>query len=304
MFNFTTTTIVNSFVNNVDYKGNLKDGLYIKNVGSFKLDEVTKVYKKAYEAESFATATLTVPSNSEGSNPVIVDGAIYRLAIDIELYKSESSLYARPWPTKGKTIYAEAVADSEVASDLASKLKKNVAEYMNLVYDKEILTITNSGAAITVTGVEGSQIIKSIILERWDDDVNAGDTYAGGKWVKVVSINVPSKGKPGFGTYQHLIHNIVLPTYENMKYGSTIANAPELKGQYTQYVITKKVNRDPYGTGAVGQVLVSETQHVFWVESRAVSAFETAIKEAGTTDKTFDANDADKDNFGETILNN
>ena len=62
-----------------------------------------------------------------------------------------------------------------------------------------------------------------------------------------------------------------------MKYGSAVANAPKLDGEYTQYIVTKRVERDPYGTGAVGQVLVSETQHVFWVES-AASSFGTKLE--------------------------
>ena len=60
-----------------------------------------------------------------------------------------------------------------------------------------------------------------------------------------------------------------------MRYGNAVANAPKLGGKYNQYIITKRVERDALGTGAVGQVLVSETQHVFWVETSIASNFET-----------------------------
>lgn len=292
MFNFTTTTIVNSFVNNVDYKGTLKDGLYIKNVGSFKVDEVIRVDKKDYEAEGFATATLAVPASTTA-------GDIYRVSIDVELYKSESSLYARPWPTKGKQICFEAVSGT---SGLLNTLAENAVKYMNLVYDTDILAVSKSDNNLVITAKEGTQVLKSVILEKWVKDTNAGDTYAGGKW-SLEATATTTEGNPGFGTYKHIIHNVILPTYENMKYGNAVANAPKLDGEYTQYIVTKRAERDPYGTGAVGQVLVSETQHVFWVESAAISTFEAAIKEAGDTDKTFDDNDADGDGFGKTILN-
>ena len=124
MFNFTTTTIVNSAP--ADLFKEVDDVLYVKNVGSFKKGEVTSVAKKAYEAEGFATATLAVPQSTTA-------GDIYRVSIDVELYKSESSLYARPWPTKGKQICFEAVSGTSgllnTLADNASKTKWWKTEY-------------------------------------------------------------------------------------------------------------------------------------------------------------------------------
>ena len=275
MLNFTTTTIINAAQNASGaailpadlFKGAVATGLYVKNVGSFKSAEMVSMTKKAYAAESPATVTLDFSSATTTSTD-----DIYRLSIDIELYKSESSLYARPWPTKGKPIYVEALGGTDLAATLAS----NASKYMNLVYDTEILTVAKAAAGkVTVTAKEGSQILKSVILEKWVKDTNAGDSYAGGKWQLVKATTAPVKGNPGFGTYEHLIHNVVLPTYENMRYGNAVANAPKLGGKYNQYVITKRVERDALGTGAVGQVLVSETQHVFWVETSIASSFES-----------------------------
>lgn len=264
MLNFTTTTIVNSMPSDFS-KGSIADGLYIKNVGSFTNDQVTKISKKESNADTPAKKTVTIPANSttSGVAPVIVAGDIYRLVIDIELYKSDSSLYARPWPTKGKPVYVEAIATSATNSDLAALLVANAEKYMNLVYDKEILKISSATNVITIEGIEGTQILKSVSLEHW---VENAESYAGGKWVNVVNgVNV-TDAKPGFGTYQHLIHNVVLPTYENMRYGSPAANVPELDATYTQFVITKEADRDPYGMQAVGQKLTSVTEHVFWVK--------------------------------------
>lgn len=264
MLNFTTTTIVNSMPSDFS-KGSIADGLYIKNVGSFTNDQVTKISKRVSNADTPAKKTVTIPANSSTSGvaPVLVAGDIYRLVIDIELYKSDSSLYARPWPTKGKPVYVEAIATSATNSDLATLLKNNAAEYMNLVYDKEILKISSEGAVITIEGIEGTQILKSVALEHWVENV---ESYAGGKWVNVANGVKVTDAKPGFGTYQHLIHNVVLPTYENMRYGSPAANVPELDATYTQFVITKEADRDPYGMQAVGQKLTSVTEHVFWVK--------------------------------------
>ena len=285
MFNFTTTTIVNSVVAE-DYKVITKDGnktLFIKNVGSFGSD--VKATKRAYMPEVKPEVTLTMPA--------VTAGDVYRLTIDIELYKSDSSLYARPWPTKGKPLYVEVIAPSANAVEFATALVANANKYMNLVYDKEIVSISQkkgSGEALTadvlIAGTEGSQVFKSVILEKWDKDDNAGDTYAGGEWVSVsVTKSGEKKGFPGFGTYSHMVHNVVLPTYENIRYGNAVANSPKIDGNYSQVVITMEKERDPYGTGAVGQKLTSVTQHVFWVADAALSAFTAKLTELGVTPK-------------------
>ena len=294
MLNFTTTTIVNS--TDGLFSGSLANSgrLYVKNVGSFTALEIKKAYKKAATPEVIASTSVVT------STPAI--GDIYRLVIDIELHKSDSSIYARPWPTKGKPVYVEAIAASEDAVALATALVKNASEYMNLVYDKQILNVSNIGGSdgktalstITITGVDGTQNLKSVVLEKWVENV---ESYAGGKWVNVVTAT-PSNGKPAFGNYQHLIHNVVLPTYENTRDAildveGARTNAPMLSGSYTQYVITKEADRDPYGMQAVGQKLTSVTEHVFWVESAAVSEFEKAF---GGSSK-FDANDTNNDGY-------
>lgn len=294
MLNFTTTTIVNSFVSDKDYKGSIANGLYIKNVGSFKSSEIKKVYKKAPTAEVLATKKFTV---SEGT-----EGKLYRLMIDIELHKSDSSIYARPWPTKGKPLYVEAIAPASVGlgeaafQGFVAILAKNASKYMNLIYDKEIVSVTASGedSSLTITALDGHQNFKAIVLERWEEDK---ESYSGGKWVTVDAF-YDIKGAPAFGDYKHLIQSVALPTYENTRdaildVDGVRANVPMLNGSYTQYVITKEADRDPYGMQAVGQKLTSVTEHVFWVESAAVSAFETAF---GGSSK-FDTNDANKDGY-------
>lgn len=287
MFNFTTTTIVNS-VSDVDYKiltnkeGN--KALYVKNVGSFSPD--VEITKRAYMPEKMAKAVLTVPTSGSA-------GDIFRVTIDIELYKSESSLYARPWPTKGKPIYIEAIKGSAA---LENTLAENASKYMNLVYDKEILAVEAKSGSLEITAKEGTQVLKSVILEKWVPDTT-GNLYAGGVWKEVEGASVAeTKGFPGFGTYSHMIHNVVLPTYENIRYGNAVANSPKIDGNYTQFVVTMEKERDPYGTGAVGQKLTSVTQHVFWVAANALTAFEKKFKTdlgAAVADITFSSDPAD-----------
>lgn len=272
MFNFTTTTIVNSVLDS-DYKvDSTSKTLYIKNVGSF--DQNVKVTKRAFMPEKMATATITMPDTAN-------TGDIFRINVELGLYKSESSLYARPWPTKGKPLYIEAVKGSGALEDT---LKDNAGKYMNLVYDTDIIEVTKASGKLVLTAKEGTQEFKTVALEKWVPDTT-GNVYAGGVWETVGSVDI-TKGYPGFGTYNHIIHNVILPTYENMRYGSPKANVPELDGNYSQYVITMEKVRDTYGTGAVGQKLTSVTEHVFWVANRAESDFETKLTAIDVTPKS------------------
>jgi hypothetical protein len=172
---------------------------------------------------------------------------------------------------KTKPVYAEAIVSTAgedglaLGTDLAAELKKNLGAYMNLVYDHALVDVTVTGRSIKVTCTDGHQVINSIKLEKWVADTVNKETYAGGSWALEVEAD-KVEGEPGFGTYKYLMHNHRLPTYENIHYMSpNSVEAPVLEGKYVQYVICQRSVRSPYGVGAVGQELVSVTNHVIWV---------------------------------------
>lgn len=269
MFNFSTSTIINSLkdVNGLDLITKTSNGAIVKRVGTFKKDDVVSFFKTVAVDEEPPVATVSIASAPTAGN-------IYRLAINIELNKSESSLYALPYPTKGKPIYVEAIAPDATAASLATTLAKNAKKYMALVYDTEILTITATASTLTLTGTEGIQVLKSVELEMWEE---APETYNGGKWVSVASGAITA-GNPGFGTYKYMLHNHRLPTMENIRFGGILEDETPMVGKmYNQYTLRMRSVRDPYGVHAVGGEIVSITEHVFWVESTIATDFETAM---------------------------
>lgn len=286
MFNFTTDTILNSvsLYSAGNKTGNVcavgADKVIIEKVGTFRKSEIVSIYKTVAQDEVKASQSISVPT--------LVDAdvnAVFRICIDLGLVKSTSSLYATFAKDKTKPIYAEAIAESKTSADLAAKLASNLAAYMNLVYDHALVEVSASGAVITVNCTDGHQVINSIKIEKW---VPAEGTYAGGEW-KSVEVAAKVEGEPGFGTYKYLMYNHRLPTYENIHFMSpNSVEAPVLDGKYTQYVICQRSVRSPYGVGAVGQELVSVTNHVIWVlESGSnVSTFDTLLGKLGTVEAT------------------
>lgn len=268
MYNFSTSTIINKAtdVNGKAYWVAENDEVRVKRVGTFRKGEVVSVVKTEAAPEQVPVTEITVANPTKGD--------VYRLVINIELNKSESSLYAGPWPTKGKPLYVEAIATDAAAATLAKALSDNASKYMNLVYDTDIVEVSVDGAKLTITGVEGTQVFKSVVLEHWVAD----DSFAGGKWEEVATGTTVKESNPGFGTYQHLIHNYRIPTLENTRFGGILADeTPILEAKYDRFVVRMRVVRDPYGVGAVGQELVSVTDHEFWVNQAVSSAFETAL---------------------------
>jgi hypothetical protein len=83
-----------------------------------------------------------------------------------------------------------------------------------------------------------------------------------------------------FGTYNYLLHNLRMPTYENYRFTSPAAvEMPMAGAEYVQYSFLYCVPRPGLGGLSVaGQFNHSTTTHVFFVKSDLVKDFEDALK--------------------------
>ena len=100
----------------------------------------------------------------------------------------------------------------------------------------------------------------------------------------VVDIN---NGNEAFGDFAHIVKDFRLPTAANRRWqgiaegdvmgGEPNDDKPLPTGKYTQYTIQYTSERGVLQQSALGGLGVSRTVHVFYVESGAVSAFETAL---------------------------
>lgn len=264
MFNFSTTTIVNSAAS-FDAAQNGRNAALVATLVKHA-DNVTGFYK-AGVPESKATASLTVPT--------VAKGDILRLSINVKLTNSANSLYANAFVQKGKPFSAEAIAPSATAADAAKAIVDVFNKYQILVCESAMLKIANSGAAITVTATSGHQVIDSVVLEKWDATKE--------EWAVVATGSITA-GAVGFGDYSYIIRNLRVPTAANTRFSHILEDeAPVAGALYDQYIFNMEVERGIMGGDAMGQIATSRTTHVFWVKQGVdVSAYFTKSGDAAS----------------------
>ena len=150
---------------------------------------------------------------------------------------------------------------------------------------------------VTVTGSDSYQkVLKVVLSEFYCEDRCAGNgseevrtitemdnsalvTAAPGGWFSYKANNVE------FGTYDYIIHNLRLPTYENFRFTSPAAVEMPIKGhKYVQYSFAYCVPRQGLGgLSAVGQTIHSTTLHTFYVEEGLSGDFKTELEKIGVT---------------------
>jgi hypothetical protein len=94
-------------------------------------------------------------------------------------------------------------------------------------------------------------------------------------------------GNEAFGDFAHIVKDLRLPTAANRRWqgiaeGDVMGDEPNddkplPTGKYTQYTIQYTSERGVLQQSALGGLGISRTVHVFYVESGAVSAFESAL---------------------------
>jgi hypothetical protein len=302
MFQFTTTTIVNSlkdynFPNN-DLITEVKDGstvvgIHIKRDFKFLKDNVEAIYKR--EASDPVLGQLTI--NLGGVTAPTDEDRVFRVALYIKLSGSQNSYYANNLLFKGKPFYIEFLWKvGETAAQAAAKVVKNAKKYQQMVYENALLNITNSGATVTIDATDEYQVFSKAELQGWDqslglwqegspvgafatlDTIDAeNDNYTG------TIITLVKQGKEGFGTYRNMIKDYRLPTAANTRWNKIIQDeTPVVGAKYNQYTIEYCVNRGLMGGAAVGQQVKSKTTHVFFVNQAIASDFETELAKLGT----------------------
>ena len=304
MFQFTTTTIVNSLTDYNDPSKSLiteiKEGQTVKGIHilrdfKFLADNVESIYKRAAHDPVMAQATIDL---NEVTAPTTKDES-YRIAIYIRLSGSQNSYYANDFVYKGKPFYIEfAWKVGQTATQVAEKVVKIAKKYQQMVYEYQLLKITANSGVITLEGTDEYQTLTKIDLEKFDE--NAGPWQDGGHVGEFVIVDTLDQNDDnytgdvvalvqqaiqGFGTYVHMIKDYRLPTASNTRWTKIIQDeTPVVGAKYNQYTITQCVNRGIMGGDAVGDVVKSRTTHVFFVKQDLATAFETQLAKIGTVE--------------------
>jgi len=221
----------------------------------------------------------------------------FRIAIYIRLSGCQNSYYANDFVFKGKPFYIEFLwRAGETATDVAKKVVKIAKKYQQMVYEYQLLNITENAGVITIAGTDEYQTLTKVDLEKFDE--NAGPWQDGGhvgEFIPVDTLDEESiyhtgtivelvqQAKQGFGTYRNMIKDYRLPTAANTRWTKIVQDeTPVVGAKYNQYTIVYCVNRGIMGGDAVGELVKSKTTHVFFVKQDLATDFETQLAKIGT----------------------
>ena len=274
MLNFTQQTVINSADR---FKKMGTDTLRIKRIGDYKKANIKSVFKTVASDPVKGTAVI---------KPVLADLAAgdYRLVVYLRLQKSVNSLYANDLVYKGKPLFFEFKCTGVVATDIDTMVK--AINSQQRMWDNGITYLVASGTAtaLTLTCADEYQLFYHVELQRFtpNTDPTASQYTSVYKFVNGEAGNaaqiVVNQSKLGVGTYDMLIQDLRLPTYENTNWISmNKMEMPIVGGKYTQYVLEYEVERGIMGLGSAGALVTARTTHVFFVKSDLVAAFDAIL---------------------------
>ena len=281
MLNFTQQTVINSADR---FKKMGTDTLRIKRIGDYKKANIKSVFKTVASDPVKGTAVIT---------PAALDsGAAYRLVVYLRLQKSVNSLYANDLVYKGKPLFFEFKGTGTITTDVAAMVK--AINSQQRMWDNGITYLVASATdsddvdadldALTLTCADEYQLFYQE-LQKFDTavtDPTASQYVSVYKFVNGEAGNaaqiVVNQSKLGVGTYDMLIQDLRLPTYENTNWISMNKMEMPIVGEkYTQYVLEYEVERGIMGLGSAGALVTARTTHVFFVKSDLADAFDTAL---------------------------
>ena len=288
MLNYTTTTIVNDGANVFSDASKklfrVKFGPELFNDGT--IHKACLVKKQAYVAPVKAKATVTLPSAS----------GIYRIAMYIRLRNNNNPYFSNDWVFKGKPLYVE-FNGGDTAAQIVSRAKK----YMLAQYGYNLVDFSTDEEKLVITAHDQWEMFmdqdnnKGVRVEKLVTVDTSGKVVTGASSLPTHEAFVPDttavvtvdNGTEAFGDFVHIVKDLRLPTAANRRWqgiaeGDVMGDEPNddkplPTGKYTQYTIQYTSERGVQQQSALGGLGVSRTVHVFYVESAAVSAFETAL---------------------------
>jgi hypothetical protein len=264
MFNWTTTTIVNElpFINTEKGGNALRIGKHL-----FEKRWVESIRKATGKNMELCEATVDLNSVN------FKQATVARLYIYVGLEGSEESIYANDWYRKGMPLSVSFAVTN--ATDMAKAIVDTVKTFNVFTKVKKVLEVTENAGKLKIKGTHEHQRLQKIqiFVEQgtapFTEEVAVVDYELNRKTdSNVIDIKV---GRNGFGTYSQLVKDLRLPTAVHTNWLSVQKDEMPIVGAlYTQYIINYYApsTANPSFT-AVGNRSMSETTHVFWVNTEA-----------------------------------
>lgn len=297
MFQFTTTTVINSAKDYTNpsvelFKGDSKY-FDVKRVNRFKVKNIRSVYKQDPVAQSNAKATIDMSKVKTVLTTSKATKGTFRVEIYVHLAQSNNNpLYSNTWVVKGRPWTFEFSATStEDAGAIVDKVIKMIKKFKLFTMDTEQLKATKEGTKLALTAQDPYQIFSKVELQYFDPNIGTttGCCTPRGEYAPVENYGVTNvasitPGNEGFGTFEWIMRNLRLPTAEQTRWNALYQDdRPMVGATYTQYTLEYCENRGILGGDAVGEETKSVTTHVFFVNQTVKNQFEAALTAAGIT---------------------
>ena len=337
MFNFTTQTIFNSVIKATESEVRAKTApkgyniitkdtakgpeLRIGNT-RFNKNNVIDIQIKNHTVENLAKVEFDIAKVIElvtADDKDVQEGS-YRIALYIGLsMNSQDSFYANDFVYKGKPLFVEfPINAGDTPEIVANRIVKIAEKYQLFTAQEKILSVTANEGKVTFEGVNGYQLIKKAVLQKYDPNASQIDCCnSNGDFINIIFgvpvtyttdvdgvVTVTDKtiedgvlrdlannevaiepGLEAFGDYNWIIHNLRLPTLANTHFWSpSKPEMPIVGGQYVQFIIRMCVDRDGIAGGVVGQRATSVTTHVLYVldQGNNVATVKTELTKLAT----------------------
>ena len=297
MFQFTTTTVINSAKDYTNpsmdlFKGDSKY-FDVKRVNRFKVKNIRSVYKQDPVAQSNAKATIDMAKVKETLTANKATKGTFRVEIYVHLAQSNNNpLYSNTWVVKGRPWTFEFSATStEEYGNIVDKVIKMITKFKLFTMDTEQLKATKESTKLVLTAQDPYQIFSKVELQYFDPSIGTttGCCTPRGEYASVENYGVTdvvtiTPGNEGFGTFEWIMRNLRLPTAEQTRWNALYQDDRPMVGAiYTQYTLEYCENRGILGGDAVGEETKSVTTHVFFVNQAVKTQFEAALTAAGIT---------------------
>lgn len=283
MYQLTKETIINSNLdsNGVSTKFFADDANNVFSVlrsGNFPASRVTSAIKIPYVAPVKETLTKTITTaNSDATKT-------YRLYVKLRRVGSFTSDYANAMTRNFlEKFYEVAGVTSGTASTLVASLEIAINKENNFK-DNVYFTVSKSGAAITLTAIDEYTHFEKVEIQEVKASSASLTGYDSFTVLEdVLATGSLTAGTEGFGTVKQITKNLRLPTLANTNWLAIGQDErPIPGGTYNCYILKlKTVDAEQGGVSTVGQELTSVTTHKFYVLSSLVTAWESAMTEAG-----------------------
>ena len=278
MFQFTTTTIINSN-QAVDAQGNdllddkgakltkfagNKDKLRVFGTGIFKAENIKSVYKRASSVGVREVSTIAIPAK--------VKGTLLRLEVNVKLHGRVQSDYTSYNGDFSKPAVIDILSTGVAATDAAEF--ERLYNKLKTEYGYNMFTAKAAGTTLTLTARENGQLLSAELLEVGE----LGPALIP-EITSLAKSKVTESGKKGFGDTPHMLQSIAIPTYENTRhFGILKDERPIVGATYTQFTLKYEVlsGEDDIWNSAKK----ATTTHVFWVIDSLADAFKDEIVKA------------------------